>query len=493
MSKPVLVVGAGPVGLTMAAELARYRVPVRLIETLPARTDQSRALAVWSRTLELLDAAGCADAFVATGLHASTLGIHSGRQRLARVTFKGIASSFRYLLIIAQSETERLLEEHFLTLGGTIERTTELTGFVDTGEGVTCTLTHAGGESEHVDAGWLIGCDGAHSFVRRRLGLGFEGDTLPTGFIIADTRVAGLALPPDELAIFWHHDGAVMFFPISPGRYRIIADIGAAPPPAMDLGVVQAIVDRRGPGGVSLSDPLWLSHFGVNERKVRTYRAGRVFLAGDAAHIHSPAGGQGMNTGMQDAFNLAWKLALVVRGEARPDLLDSYSAERSTVAQQVLNDSGRITRVVLLKNRLARLVRCLVVRGLFRIPMVPRAIANRLAGTRVGYAHSPLNAGCATGLRGPRPGQRFWADHPLGRGDAPRFTLAATDTPDVRVIIARHAALLNPAPCPPPDKNGIWLVRPDGYVAAAARSADWLVIDAALARIAASPPVPERI
>ncbi|GCE88924.1 monooxygenase FAD-binding [Komagataeibacter diospyri] len=491
MSKPVLVVGAGPVGLTMAAELARYHIPVRLIDSTAARTDQSRALAIWPRTLELLDAAGCADAFAAGGLHAQAVGIRSGHDVLARITFGDITSPFRYLLMIPQPETERLLEAHFQTLGGIVERNTELMDFVDTGNGVSCTVRLADGKSTRMEAGWLIGCDGAHSLVRRRLGLVFGGDTLATGFIIADVHVVGLAMAPDELAIFWHPDGAVMFFPIIPGRYRIIADIGTVPAHAPDLAAVQAIVDQRGPDGVILSDPVWLSDFRVNERRVRDYRAGRVFVAGDAAHVHSPAGGQGMNTGMQDAFNLAWKLALVERQAASPDLLDSYSIERSAVARQVLSDSGRMTRIVLLKNPVARLLRGLVVRGMFRIPVVRHAIASRFSGVTTRYDDTPLNGGSARGLRGPRPGQRFVTDCIIGAGDMPRFTLAALDDAEARAMIARHARVLGPEICRPPDENGIWLVRPDGYVAATARRGDWLVIDAALAALTL--PCPDRI
>ncbi|MCE2564070.1 FAD-dependent monooxygenase [Komagataeibacter sp. FNDCF1] len=485
MSKPVLVIGAGPVGLIMAAELARYGTPVRVIDRLPTRTTQSRALAVWPRTMELLDMAGCADAFMATALCANAVSIHAGNRTLARVPFGTIASSFNYLLMIPQSETERLLEEHLGAFGITVERTTELTEFVGRDDGVSCTLMHAGGRVETLEAAWLIGCDGAHSFVRGRLGLQFEGDTLPMGFVLADVHVAGLAIPPDEPGIFWHPDGAVMFFPLSRGRYRIIADLGSVPLHTPDLAEMQTIVDRRGPGGIILSDPVWLSDFGVNERKVRDYRRGRVFVAGDAAHIHSPAGGQGMNMGMQDAFNLAWKLALVERQEASPCLLDSYSIERSGVALQILSDSSRMTRIVLLRNHLAQRVRNFIVRQGSSIPVIRRAIANRLSGILIGYPDSPLNMGSARGLYGPKPGQRLILRRSCGQGDIPRFVLAARDSAATRAMIVRHSSLLLPQVCPPPDENGIWLVRPDGYVAAVVKSGNWTVIDMELKRIKA--------
>ncbi|MBB2205880.1 FAD-dependent monooxygenase [Gluconacetobacter takamatsuzukensis] len=486
MPKPVLVVGAGPVGLAMAAELARYRVPVRIIDRSAARSDTSKALAVWARTLELLAGAGCVDAFLAAGFRAEAIGIHAGGRLIGRVPFDRIASPFNVLLVIPQSETERLLEAHLASLGGTVERNVELVAFTDTRDGVTCVVRHASGAHEHIHAGWLIGCDGAHSLVRRTLGMPFEGDTLSTSFLIADVQIAGLGIPPAELAIFWHPDGALMIFPISPGRYRIIADIGARSghPPSFEQ--VQAIVARRGPGGLTVSDPVWLSHFGVNERKVRDYRAGRVFLAGDAAHVHSPAGGQGMNTGMQDAFNLAWKLALVEQGQAGPALLDSYSAERSPVARHILAESSRLTRIVLLRTPLAQRLRGFVAHRILAFPKVRRAIVDRLSEITLAYPDSPLNTGSAKGLHGPAPGRRFMPDGPVQVANAPRFVLYAREDVAARAMIARHPSLLDFRLHMPPDENGIWLVRPDGYVAATARAGHWSVIEDALSKIAAN-------
>ncbi|KDE21237.1 monooxygenase [Acetobacter aceti 1023] len=351
---------------------------------------------------------------------------------------------------------------------------------MDKGDSVLCTLLHADGQIETVEATWLIGCDGAHSFVRRKLDLVFEGETLSTGFVLADVSVTGLTIPPDEPAIFWHRDGAVMFFPISYGRYRIIADLGAVSLHMPDLSEMQKIVDQRGPSGIVLSDPVWLSDFGVNERKVRDYRKGRVFLAGDAAHIHSPAGGQGMNMGMQDAFNLAWKLALVERREAKPFLLESYSVERSSVARQILRDSDRMTRVVLLKSYLAQRIRNYLVKQIFSIPKVRRAIANRFSGIMIRYPDSPLNTGSNQKLRGPQPGQRLILKQSIKGGSLPRFIIASKDHAAARAIIARYPSLLMSEVYQPPDTNGIWLIRPDGYVAVTAQSGNWAIITAFL-------------
>ena len=227
MTRSVLVVGAGPVGLTVAAELARYRVPVRIVDKAAARSDKSKALAVWARTLELLDRAGCADAFVATGLKASAVAILAGKELVARLALDQVESTFPGVVLIPQSDSERLLEAHLRGQGVTVERRVELTGFSDHGEGVSCTLRHADGSAEAVEAGWLIGCDGAHSLVRQTLAKPFVGDTLATNFILADVHVAGLEVAATELAVFWHRDGVLVFFPLGQGRYRIVADIDA--------------------------------------------------------------------------------------------------------------------------------------------------------------------------------------------------------------------------------------------------------------------------
>jgi 2-polyprenyl-6-methoxyphenol hydroxylase-like FAD-dependent oxidoreductase len=482
MNKPVLVVGAGPVGLTMAAELARYKIPVRIIDKAPARTDKSKALAVWARTLELLDRAGCADAFVATGIKAETVSISRDTELVARIALDGIASQFNYLLLIPQSESERLLEAHLESLGGKVEREAELTGFSDLGDSVSCSIGHADGRVENVEARWLIGCDGAHSLVRKTLGLTFEGDTLPTHFVLADVHVAGLDMPANELAMFWHPDGIVAFFPIAPGRYRIIADVGTDPQHDPSLEEVRGIIDQRCPSGIMLSDPIWMAGFGVNERKVDKFRTGRIFVAGDAAHIHSPAGGQGMNTGMQDAINLAWKLAMVENGDAKSDLLDSYTDERSEVAKQILFDSGRMLRAAMIKNPLAQNLRNFVAHRLLGFSGVQHLMADRLSEITIGYPNSKLNAGSAKAVKGPGPGQRIIGDRPFGAGDKPRFALIAGDSAPARAMLQRHFRLLEPALRTPTD-TGIWLVRPDGYVAAVGGANDWQIIEECLSKI----------
>ncbi len=491
MQPSVIVVGAGPVGLTMAAELARYGISVRIVDKAENATDKSKALVLWSRTLELLDRAGCADQFVAAGLKVDAASIIAGGKTIGRVGFASVASPYPYALMLPQSETERLLEAHLGTLGVSVERQVEMVGFTDTRSGVMTRLRHPDGREETVETGWLIGCDGAHSTVRHTLGLSFLGETLRSDWFLADIHLAGVRVPTSELATYWHEDGVLVLFPISPGRYRVIADLhhsAGAHLADPTLGEVQAVLDRRGPGSLVASDPIWLSAFRINERMVGEYRSGRVFVAGDAAHIHSPAGGQGMNTGMQDAFNLAWKLALVCRGDGAADpLLDSYSAERSAVGAQVLANAGRLTALAVMQNRAAQAVRNLAGSVLLGLAPVRRAMVDTLAEVTIGYPRSPLNGPHAHGLGGPAPGERVppvAGQVPVGAGNAPRFALFAGPDDAADRLLQDHRNLLESAIRPPLGKDGIWLVRPDGYVALAVERGRWAEVSAYLDHVA---------
>ena len=486
MPLDALVVGAGPVGLAMAAELARYGLAVRVVDKAERRTDKSKALVLWSRTLELIDRMGCTAApFLAAGRTVEASSIRVGDRLLARVRFAeaSAAAPHPYGLMLPQSETERLLEAHLAVLGVAVERGTELLRFAEAGgDSVRATLRRAGGAEETVEASFLLGCDGAHSTVRHALGLAFAGATLPGDWLLADVHLAGLRTPPDGIDLFWHAEGVLALFPIEPGRCRVIADVGPAPAggarrPDPTLAEVQALLDRRGPGGVAAADPVWLSAFRINERMVADYRVGRVFLAGDAAHVHSPAGGQGMNTGIQDACNLAWKLALVRRRACAPEpLLGSYSAERAPVARRVLAATGRATAMATLRHPVLQATRNRVASLLLTLAPVRRVLAAALAEVAIGYPASPLTrrgprarGGPAAGDRAPpRPGEA-----PFGAGAAPRFALLAPAGEGAAALIARHPGLLEATSRPPYADGALCLVRPDGYVAATAAADGW--------------------
>ena len=410
MIKPILVVGAGPVGMTMASELARYGVPVRIVDMAAQRTDKSKALVLWSRTLELLDRGGGADPFVNAGFKAKAVNFTAGDKAIGRVSMESVQSPYPYGLMLPQSETERLLEERLGSLGVVVERQVQLTSFQRSSDGFNAVLRHADGRPEAVSADWLIGCDGAHSAVRHGLGAPFAGETLKSDWMLADVHMTGYPRPDSEVSVYWHQDGVFVIFPISPGRYRVLGDLpatGAEQPPTPTLEQVQAIIDRRGPGGLKAFDPIWLAGFRINGRKVASYRWGRAFLAGDAAHVHSPAGGQGMNTGMQDAFNLAWKLALVVRETCDEHLLDSYSPERSAVGDEVLKTAARLTAVGITKNPVAQAVRNVVAHVMLGLSPVQQAFADKVTEVTIGYPKSPLN-GASLGGAGPKPGERVF-------------------------------------------------------------------------------------
>jgi len=495
MTPDVLVVGAGPVGLTMAAELARYGVPVRIVDKAAQRTDKSKALVLWSRSLELFEPMGCADTFVQAGVKVTGANIIAGGDQIAHISLETVASPYPYALMIPQFDTERLMEQHLNALGVCVERQVEMTGFTAADKAVTAVLRHADGREETVITPWLIGCDGAHSAVRHGLGMTFEGDTLPSDWILADVHLDGVPAPSDEIGVYWHADGILVIFPIKPGRYRVIADVGqtSAGEHRVDptLEEVQAVLDRRGPGGVTASAPIWLAAFTINERKVADYSAGRVFLTGDAAHIHSPAGGQGMNTGMQDAINLAWKLALVVRESAEPEpLLGSYSLERSAVGHKVLEDAGHLTALAMIRGRLLQGLRNHAAALVFGLAPVRHSMNAAMAELSIGYPDSPLTSTAGSHHGGPKAGERAPVQagaEPVGSGDTPRFALFAPVDRESAALIARHSDLLEPRPRPPFADDGVWLVRPDGYVAMAASCDDWEDIDDFLQQIADGP------
>jgi len=491
MNPQVLIVGAGPVGLTMAAELARYGVSVRIVEKSPTRTDKSKALVLWSRTLELLDRAGCSHTFVAAGHKVDAANIVAGTKLIAHASFATVESPYRYALMLPQSDTERLLDEHLNSLGVQVEREVELTTFTEAEGRITARLRHADGREEQLTTDWLIGSDGAHSTVRHTLGLEFLGNTLESHWILADVHLHGYPFPESEIATFWHSDGVLVFFPISPGRFRVIANIEAPPgggkAPDPTLPDVQAIVDHRGPGNILLSDPIWLAAFRINERKVADYRKGRALLVGDAAHVHSPAGGQGMNTGMQDAINLAWKLAMVCRGACHDGpLLDSYSIERSAIGAQVLAAAGRLTALGVMKNQAAQALRNLVGRLILGLAPVQRKLVNQMTEVSIGYDESPLNGPSLHGpllheltqhglASGPQPGRRVPprpGQVPFGAGNTPLFTLCAEPDETVERLLARFPKLIDPELHVPFAAGGMWLVRPDGYAACSAKAGD---------------------
>jgi 2-polyprenyl-6-methoxyphenol hydroxylase-like FAD-dependent oxidoreductase len=486
MTDNVLIIGSGPVGLVLALELVRYGVAVRIVEKTGVRSTTSRAIGIWPRTLELLDRQGLSGDLVAQGNRVTAATIMSGSRHIARLDLAAVASPYRFALMLPQSDTEAVLARYLESTGIRSQRGVELMGFKQDEAGVFATLRHPEGREETARFGWLVGCDGAHSTVRDALGLSFDGDTMDTSWVLGDCRLTGMPFPPNELSTYWHAEGPLLLLPLDAGRYRVIASegrAGDAPHAPPNARALQAIIDRRGPGGLTLTELLWSSTFRINERQVPRYRDGRVFLAGDAAHIHSPAGAQGMNTGIQDAVNLAWKLALVNRGVAGPGLLDSYDAERRPVGAAVIAASRRMTKAALIANPVGRALRDGLAHLMLGLEPVQRAWGDAMAETAIGYPDSPINgpsrhAPRAAGSRMPP----LEGEAPYGAGETPRFVLRTDEAPPTD-LLDYFDPLIDRVHRSAAGSGFIELVRPDGYLALAVQAGDWAAVEAWLDRL----------
>lgn len=404
----VLVAGAGPVGLFMACELVRHGASVRLIDSADGPTTLSKALAVHARTMEIFQDIGIADQAIANGVILHGAGMYSNGKPIVSLVMDELDSPFPYILSLEQSKTEQILIDHLASLGGRVERATTMTAFDQDDTGVTVTIEHDG-ETETVRAACLVGCDGAHSTTRHTLGLEFHGDAFPQTFMLADVKL-DWDRPDDELTMSLTDHGILFVAPLAGGRARIIAD-EADENTDVTLDMVQAVIDERAPVSGTVSDPAWMTTFRISERQVDQYRVGRVFLAGDAAHIHSPAGGQGMNTGIQDAYNLAWKLGLAIQGRATDALIESYNGERHPVGAAVLRGTGFATRAISLRNPVARHLRDKLFGLLTNMEVVQERMRTDASQLAVGYRDSAIvseHRGGSTRAfaHGPLPGQR---------------------------------------------------------------------------------------
>ncbi|MET9665924.1 FAD-dependent monooxygenase [Streptomyces sp. NPDC006475] len=411
----VLIVGAGPVGLSAAAELRRSGLHCRLVDRLPARLPYAKAVGIQPRTLEIWDRMGLARAMLEAATPMRGQLIYGNGEEQARIDLVLPPEVPYGFAALPQYETERLLEEYVAGLGTSIERGTELLSFAQDGDGVTAQLTTASGAAEEVRARYLIGCDGAHSTVRKGLGLSFEGGAFAEEYMLADV-VADWDFPQGYGIRSMHRaddgttDDLLVCIPLpGAGRYRMSMLVppelstqgtdaasagdgvahGMEGGRAPELSHIQAVVDRLSPKPAAVSDMRWSSVFRISHRIVDRYGEGRVFVAGDAAHIHPPTGAQGMNTGIQDACNLAWKIALVVSGEARPELLTTYDAERRPIGEEVV---GRTVRHA--------------TQGMETDPDDPRMLMLREAQLLVGYRDGPLAGPPYGPIDAPQPGDR---------------------------------------------------------------------------------------
>ncbi len=391
----VLVVGAGPTGLMLAAEIARYGASVRLIDTPAAHPPISKATALMPRTLEMLDRAGAIELFLDAGVKLGGLSVYADRREIFSLTSDDIDSPYPFVLGLEQFRTEELLTEHADRLGVLVERETTMTGFTQDDDGVSVTLKRADGTEERVRARYLAGCDGAHSLTRKLLDLPFDGATMTEDHFAVAYLPIDWDLPNDRLLEFHSPSGTVLITPLPHDLWSIIFELDAsqwqdAPQEAPTLNQMQTIMDERSPQPARLSEPLWATYFRINHRQVPQYQVGRAFLVGDAAHIHSPAGGQGMNTGLQDALNLGWKLAQVCRGIAPESLLDSYHAERHPVGHDILRLTTELQSELDQRNRLMMALRDVTLRGLNHTGIARRTLARVLGELSYHYRHSPV-------------------------------------------------------------------------------------------------------
>ncbi len=461
----ILIVGAGPVGLFLANECARRGLRWRLIETRASQSEHSKALAIFPRTLEIFDMAGVVKLFLEAANRVTSVAVMTHGRRLAHMQFAPEETPYPFVAMVPQDVTEKLLVEELKRKGGAVEYETT---FVSAEQQDGCVSVNAERKSEAVNIKALLvaGCDGPHSVVRHLLNLPFEGAVYDASFMLADVQT-NEALPADEMQLCPSELGPLAIFPMSATRRRIVATCEHAEGDAPSLDQVRRVLEERGPGGMEALSLHWSSYFRIHHRQVAQMRVGRMFVAGDAAHIHSPFGGQGMNTGLQDVWNLVWKLDLMVRGHGNETLLDSYTAERRPVIKGVIEITDLLTRVMGTPSKFAQGLRDTFIPMVSRLAPFQHAFVERLSELGIAYRGSPIVEG---------PGKRYFDDSIRGgEGIGSRFLVIVDENADAST---KEAA---PQVCAPlrdlvelrwSSRPEIMLVRPDGYIAFATHSRD---------------------
>jgi 2-polyprenyl-6-methoxyphenol hydroxylase-like FAD-dependent oxidoreductase len=496
----VLIVGAGPTGLVLALWLTHLKVPVRLIDRAAEPGTTSRALAVQARTLELYGQIDLARTVVERGHRVRAVNLWVAGKRRASAPLGDLGaplSPYPFALVFPQEEHERLLIERLAALGVVVERGYELASFEESGNEVRARLKRPDGGTESVAAAYIAGCDGAHSAVRTTLDIGFGGGTYDHLFYVADVQAAGAVVDgnihvaldtTDFLAIFGLH---------SAGAVRLVGTVRAEAARAAPEQLSWEDVSQRVMGWlpIEVGRVNWFSTYRVHHRVAEHFRRGRAFLLGDAAHIHSPVGGQGMNTGIGDAVNLAWKLAAVLQERAPESLLDSYEPERIAFAQRLVRTTDRAFSLVTSSSWSARLFRLQVFPRLVALlsPLRPmrRLLFRTVSQTAVSYRTSPLSAGRGGAVHG---GDRLpWV--PIAE-DVDNFVplrsigwqvhVYGTPNPAIESLCRERGLPLHAFPWGQPahasglERDALYLVRPDGYIGLSDPRADAAVLAAYL-------------
>jgi 2-polyprenyl-6-methoxyphenol hydroxylase-like FAD-dependent oxidoreductase len=501
----VLIAGAGPTGLVLAIWLRRLGVRFRIIDSAERPATNSRALAVQARTLEFYRQIGLADKIIAAGFKFAAVNLWVAGRRAARVPIDGSGggiSPFPYILILPQDIHEKILSDHLTELGIHVDRGTELVSFEASDHEVNCLLRKTDGREESGSALFLCGCDGAHSKVRKATGIDFPGDNYAHLFYVADVEATGSVMNR-ELNVGLDSADFLAVFPLKQeGNARLIGTVRYdAKDSTEDFSwndVSSGIFERL---KIQVSRVNWFSTYRVSHRVTRQFRKGRVFLMGDAAHIHSPVGGQGMNTGIGDAVNLSWKLAAALQTNAVPELLDSYEDERRAFALRLVATTDRMFTVATRAGPLARMIRLHVVPPiasfLSRFQAMRRFLFRTVSQTALCYRGCALNRGRAGSLHAgdrlpwiPSEGDHSNGDDNFTPLESLQWQLHVVGLPNGDIVRAcdEHGVATHSFPWNPAAKragfvrDAVYLVRPDGYVAFADPRASVERLEAALGR-----------
>ena len=477
----VLVVGAGPVGLMLAADLARRGVDVHIVDALPAPTTESRAIVLHARSLDHLEALGVLDEILDGGIRSTGMELHTNHRTIARAAFDGIQAAHPYSVSIPQTDTEAVLARRLRELGVNVDRSATLTDLHQDDHGVDAVIAKPDGAVETWRARYVVGADGARSTVRHLVGEHLSGTFSGDDFLIGDVEGTHPYERSHFHTFFSPGTETALLFPLPKSRVRVFAQLPADTDPFRPVTVdwLQDVLDERGVE-LRITGTHWLTRFELKHGQVARYRIGRAFLAGDAAHIHSPAGGLGMNTGIQDAANLGWKLALALATPASANLLDSYQAERHPVAAHVIRFTTAMSRTGTVQSPIAQHMRNSALHLGMDIPAMAAHLAGIIEQQNVGYRDSPIVTGSGGALQ---PGDflnlpdstvadalgrttghllvqlasddTVGPDHddtaPMRDSYGPSLTLSESDT----ARVAKAARL---------SRGGIVIVRPDGYV-----------------------------
>ncbi len=492
----VLIVGAGPTGLMLANQLGRRGVRAMIIDRHAGPARETRALGVQARTLEIYARLGIVDRALELGKIATGANIWSDARKRARIPLGEAGqrvTPYPYILILGQDDNERIMGERLGDWGLAVQWDTELVSLEQKPDSVVATLRQADGPTREVTATWVGGCDGAHSAVRKACGIDFPGAPYEHAFFVADTEVTG-SMVPDEVNVYLWREGFHLFFPMrGKDHWRIVGILPAGVPTdgQATFESVRPSLRSEAGAGLDFKSCTWFSTYRIHHRSAARFRERRCFLLGDAAHIHSPVGAQGMNTGLQDAYNLAWKLALVVEDKADPALLDSYEAERIPVARRLLDTTDRAFTLIVADNWIAGLLRTQVLARMAAFAMGRKSVQRFAFGvvsqTAIEYRDGPLSQ-TLDGLpaEAPRAGDRFpWLRLVLEPGgvmkdlfrepDDLRFTLFlfGQAAPKLAGVAGQSLHSLAVPASPANDaglasakipKPSFYLVRPDGHI-----------------------------